>query len=384
MATPIYFPRHPKPEEERAFVAYLRYLYTDSANSPVSYAGPTKILDAIRRENKYINIGMIRLKRYLSQFSGYSLFKPRRISKQTRRYVSERVGHSVEIDLMSLARFAKYNNNVSWLLVCIDIFSRFVWVTALEDKRALTVVKALDAMFKTMKFFPQKIHSDLGSENTSAVMRNYLKKNHIQQTFAMQSTHGARVERIIGSLRGLFRRYREQNNTYSFVKAIPDLVRSYNSRIHSSIGVPPMSVNAYNSGYIADFEYRNWVDRVDKPYEYSLHSLVRIALQKNVIGDKYDTPFSEQIYEIFFRGRSDHVNIYRVQSCDKSEVLGTFYAAELSPVDGKEAIYHIDNFIREEVRGRGRNKEVFVLVSWKGFPNKQCNSWIKKSSVVSV
>ena len=378
MATPISLPTNPSPSQEEAFVLYLKSLYSN-INSSVAYSGPTIILAEIRRQNKYTNVSLRRLKEYLSAFAGYSLHKSRHTSKITRRYVSERVHHSLEMDLMSLERFASFNQDIKYLLVTIDIFSRFVRVVTLTDKRSSSVVAALDKILSSMPILPQKVSSDLGAEFISGNMRQFLKSKGIRQNFARQSTHSVMVERIIRILRILFRTYREENNTQAFVSAIPRLVEIYNGRKHSSLSVPPASVNSYNSGYISDHLYRNWVERTNKPYKYKIHDLVRILLEKPAIGDKYVSNYSSEIFSVSIRQRFDHVNTYELVACDQEKIVGLWYEHELSLVKGKDALHRIDKLLQEEKRG----KVVWVLVSWRGF-HKSCNSWVKKSDIVDL
>jgi hypothetical protein len=44
---------------------------------------------------------------------------------------------------MDMTKFAKYNNGYNFILVVIDIFSKYVWLRPLKDKKGESVLKAL-------------------------------------------------------------------------------------------------------------------------------------------------------------------------------------------------------------------------------------------------
>jgi hypothetical protein len=48
-----------------------------------------------------------------------------------------------DVDLMDMTKFAKYNNGYNFILVVIDIFSKYVWLRPLKDKKGESVSKAL-------------------------------------------------------------------------------------------------------------------------------------------------------------------------------------------------------------------------------------------------
>jgi hypothetical protein len=48
-----------------------------------------------------------------------------------------------DVDLMDMTKFAKYNNGYNFILVVIDIFSKYVWLRPLKDKKRESMSKAL-------------------------------------------------------------------------------------------------------------------------------------------------------------------------------------------------------------------------------------------------
>ena len=47
-----------------------------------------------------------------------------------------------------MQKFAKLNKGYRYFLTCIDIFSKYIWVIPLKDKKGINVKKALQKIFK--------------------------------------------------------------------------------------------------------------------------------------------------------------------------------------------------------------------------------------------
>ena len=89
---------------------------------------------------------------------------------------------------------SKYNKEIRYLLCVIDLFSKYVFVVPLKDKKGTTIANAFQS---TSKRKPNKIWTDHGSEFYSTHFKNWLKDNTIE----MYSTHNkgksAAAERLI-------------------------------------------------------------------------------------------------------------------------------------------------------------------------------------------
>ena len=58
--------------------------------------------------------------------------------------------------------FSKHNEGYTFLLLVIDIFSKYGWVVPLKNKEGKTVAEALKTIFKKRK--PEKLWTDKGRE----------------------------------------------------------------------------------------------------------------------------------------------------------------------------------------------------------------------------
>jgi hypothetical protein len=65
------------------------------------------------------------------------------------------------VDLMDMTKFSKYNHGYNFILVAIDIFSKYIWLRPLKDKRGKSVMKTLKNIFAE-RISPSRIRTDKG------------------------------------------------------------------------------------------------------------------------------------------------------------------------------------------------------------------------------
>jgi transposase InsO family protein len=67
------------------------------------------------------------------------------------------------IDLADLNRLSGYNNHFRYMLVCVDVYSRYTFVKLLKTKSAGNVAKKFEELLLEHGV-PKKVHSDEGTE----------------------------------------------------------------------------------------------------------------------------------------------------------------------------------------------------------------------------
>ena len=88
-------------------------------------------------------------------------------------------------DLADMQLISKLNKRFRLLLCVIDVFSKYVWVVSLKDKKGASIVKAFQIIFKKFDRKPNKIWVDKGSEFYNNSFKKWLKYNDIE----MHSIH---------------------------------------------------------------------------------------------------------------------------------------------------------------------------------------------------
>lgn len=89
--------------------------------------------------------------------------KVKRRGMRRRRVVVQGIDYQWEADLADVQNLAEYNENVKFLLVIVDVFSRFLWVRPLKDRKAKSVIEAFKDLLQGPRR-PKAIRTDKGAE----------------------------------------------------------------------------------------------------------------------------------------------------------------------------------------------------------------------------
>ena len=160
---------------------------------------------------------------------------------------------------------------------------------------------------------------------------------------------------------------------YRYLDVLDDLVKSYNSSTHRSIGTAPNLVTQDNAQDVWRYLYGdNFVKRVKRMrFKFKVGDQVRISKERGIFEKGYTPNWTEEVFTVARRNRTT-VPTYRLKEYDGTWLKGMFYKPELERVRIKE-----DDFFKVEqildTRGTGRRKE--YLVRWRGWPSKY-DQWI--------
>lgn len=374
----VYYPLSPSVAEENAFMEYLNSVYTDP-NSPVSYLNAQEVLRFIKRDGRYANVGLTRLKRYMKRFDGYSLHTERRSIRMFRRYVTNMPG-TIEIDLLDTSRHADFNKNVHFLLVGIDQFTRETNLAFLVDKTAPVVAQNLTVLLGKFHNKVHAIYCDYGIEFRSERFLKIVEDRAIRIYYAKQGLKAALVERQNRFLRGYFKRYMEQNNTKTYLHVAEQAVNNYNNRKTKRLGgLSPLEVNEHTAGRVNDYLRSIWTPRPRlHKFEFEIGARVRILTEK-IIFQRYRENYSREILTVSARFEKDSLEIYSLQDCEAEPIDGYFYRQELQEIRlGPNELSQVSRYVTEE----RRQGEPYVLVEYKGAgPNGKCREWKRKADV---
>ena len=160
-----------------------------------------------------------------------------------RSVISNGIDEIWAVDLVDMQKFSEWNKGVKYLLMVIDLFSKYGWIKPLRDKRSETVSKASDEMFETSKRKPKILWSDKGSEFISKHFKEFLKKKDIKLYHAENEEKSNVVERWNKTIKNkMWKMFSANNNTVYWDK-IDKLVDDYNKTRHSSIKMKPVDAS---------------------------------------------------------------------------------------------------------------------------------------------
>ena len=135
---------------------YLKDIYLDPSH-PASFSSPDCLYKIVKKEGKH-KISHSQIKQWIQKQESYSLNKGLKTKFQRRRFIVEGIDDQFDIDLASLIYYADENDSYKYLLVVIDIFSRYGWVEPLKDKTANEIVKAFDKVLQEGRI-PNRLRS---------------------------------------------------------------------------------------------------------------------------------------------------------------------------------------------------------------------------------
>ena len=79
---------------------------------------------------------------------------------------------------MDMTNLSENNDNMKFMLTCIDILSKYAWVRVLRNKSGVEVTKAFESILKEGRV-PKKLQSDRGTEFFNNSFQGLMKKHNI-------------------------------------------------------------------------------------------------------------------------------------------------------------------------------------------------------------
>ena len=352
----------------------LNKLYYDPSY-PASYSGVEKIATAthgtITRKN---------VVDWLKSQDAYNLHRPYRKKYLRANYNVDNIDDVWEADLVDLQSLKAENDNYAFLLVVIDVLSKYTWVEPLRNKTATEVKNAFERILqRSDKRVPITLQTDKGKEFLGVNFQNFLRNREISFRVSRDPVvKAAIVERFNRTLKERMWRFFTHQNTHRYIDVLQKLVSAYNNARHSSINMCPSKDTLYNAAE-AHRNIQRRFSKIKKPVKkpkYRAGDLVRVSRARGVFEKGYEVGWSEELFVIkrVINWRFNSPVVYELQDLAGEEIDGHFYEQELADVTNKDV--HNDEFIVEKVirtRGRGVKKE--LLVKWSGYPDK-FNSWI--------
>ena len=79
-----------------------------------------------------------------------------------------------DADLADVQSLSKYNKVIKYLLCAVDLFSKYVWLVPLKDKKGITIVNGFQKIISKGRK-PNKIWVDQGDEFYNNLFKRFLK-----------------------------------------------------------------------------------------------------------------------------------------------------------------------------------------------------------------
>ena len=165
----------------------------------------------------------------------------KKLSKRT--VISNGIDKIWAADLVEMQKFSKWNKGVKYLLMVIDVFSKYGWIKPLRDKKTESVSKAFDEIFKNSKRKPKMLWSDKGSEFISKHFKEFLKRAGIKLYHTENEEKSSIVERWNKTMKNRMWKMFTVNNNTVYLDKRDKLVDDYNNTRHSSTKMTPINAS---------------------------------------------------------------------------------------------------------------------------------------------
>ena len=271
----------------------------------------------------------------LSTIPTYTKFKEAKKPKSYNPFFIYYIHQQWQIDITYITELMEWNDNVKYLLVVIECFSRKLFVTCMKDKSTQTTIEGFDDIHSHIGHNPHTIYMDKGCEFNSNSFKNYCYEYNITPIFSYNVTKAPLVERCQRTLQGIMYRYMEQNNTKRYVDKLEDIVKTFNSKVNRSIKMAPS--DAYqpsnHSKVLRNLElhYNKTIQNKKKP-KFNIGDKVRILRLStgNVRRKGYKPTFSEEIFQIHQVNTRLPLPRYYLTDMNNDLITGSFQSHELS------------------------------------------------------
>ena len=359
--------------QNRVISAYL------NPGHPVAFSAPKAVAD-------YFNISESRARRILEHTDSYNLHREYKRPPVYNPFYVHKRREQVQTDLIDISKLAADNDNVNFLLLLIDIFSKKVWLFPLKNKRGATVEAALRTWLGAIDRPPSQLGSYRGLEYSNRAVQRLLSQHSVEWLPLGGTMKAAIAERANKSVQILIYKYLSAKETTRYIDVLDSLVETYNGRPHRSLeGMTPNEADrADNEGRVQGIHHARYgklAERRKKKLRFKVGDLVRVKTATGKVSSSsraYAEQFKGEYFRIVRINRTMPVALYYLRSMDTEEFIeGGFYAQELQRQ--RSEVYKIEKVLGRRVR-RGVPE---LKVKWKYF-GPRWNEWIPESNVTEM
>ena len=270
---------------------------------------------------------------------------------------SNRIDGIWAADLVNMGKFSKWNNGIRYLLMVIDVFSKFRWIEPLKNKKAGYILEAFNKILKTGRK-PRFLWCDKGLEFYNKDFKKLLSEKGINLYSTENEEKSSVFERWNRTMKSkIFKLFSASNSTV-YIHKLSALLDKYNKTKHRSIKmIPEQASRKENEDRVYLNLYGQEMSQTAKP-KFKVGDKVRISKYKRKVFDKGYTPNWTE--EIFVVDKIQFTNpiTYKIKDLNGEEILGTFYDQEVSRAS--QEVFRIEKILKRDKK-HGR-----VFVKWSG------------------
>ncbi|CAO4362542.1 unnamed protein product [Caenorhabditis nigoni] len=341
----------------------LERLYSDPKKG---LRGVSNLLRAARKVHH--DISRKQVVDYLHTNNTYTRHFPNSKSIQHNQWIATGPDSHHMADLAMLPTLKSHNKGFCYILVVVDVFSRYVFARPLKNKECSTVTKAYDEILRSEWRIPTRLYTDKGTEfmgrqfrelcNDLGILHQNPKNTNVKACYA---------ENAIMRIKRQLEKWFTTTRSYEWTRILPEVVDGLNTTFMTSLGTAPGKVTWKNAPKIWN---RLYGDTTKRSAKFKIGDTVRILLDNGPFAKGTRAKWTEEIFKVIKIIPYD-IPVYILADTLDREVDGIWYEEEMVLYNKPDDFYEIDKIIRK--RTRKGVKEYFV--SFKGY-DPSFNSWI--------
>ena len=302
------------------------------------------------------------------------LHKPVKRKFQKRKVFVKGIDDTWAADLVEMGSLSEWNEGVRYLLMVIDVFSKFGWIQMMKNKKGITVAEAFKKIFRKGRK-PKKLWVDKGKEFWNKEVKAVMDENGVERYSTENEEKSSVVERWNRTIKERMWKMFSATNETTYIDKLEDILMSYNNTKHSSIGMTPVQASKKSNEkkvYAKLYEDELWRKR--KLSKFKVGDKVRITVKKKNFEKGFTPKWTEEVFIVKTVIYTKPVT-YKLKDLMDDEVDGSFYEQELQKTEQKT--FRIEEVLdRDEKAGK-------ALVAWSGYPEK-FDEWIPIKDVENL
>ena len=230
-------------------------------------------------------------------------FLERQKSRQTKgyrgfnSYVANEPLEEIQIDISDFTASGALNDGFRYLLVAIDIFTKYCHAVPIKNKQPAESVRAMKEILEVIGVPKILYHDNEGSWNSTSFIQ-LLNQNKIKQIIT--STPPPFSERMVQTIKNMIHTRLEglEIDKQEWINLLPAILKKYNNTKHSTIEMSPNQARQGNNNIEILFNIHNKAtfNRTYPPLKKD--SEVRTYVKPKTMTKGYDSRWSKEIYKV--------------------------------------------------------------------------------------
>ena len=147
------------------------------------------------------------MKKWLSKQETYTTFRPARRTFRRPKVLAFTKNYQWDSDTANMMKYKSDNNEYAYVVVLIDIFTRYLYTAPLKTLRGEEMVVVFQGIIREIDEKPEILRTDQGSEYKNRPFNSLLNENKIKHLYTYYETKANYAERVIKTIKNKIMKY---------------------------------------------------------------------------------------------------------------------------------------------------------------------------------